>query len=499
MADLKIEPCEACSADLVDAAEELAAPTLGSFCTGAGMLDLAVEDVLGRVRRVWHAENDEAASAVLAAHYPQVPNLGDLTAVDWTAVERPDVVTAGFPCTDVSAAGLRAGLTAGSRSGVWYAIARALAVLRPGLILIENVRGLLSARADCDLEPCPWCVGDLGDKPALRALGAVLGDLSDLGYDAEWLTVAAAHVGAPHRRERVFVIARPADADRSGWRARIDGVRAGQSDVARSRPPGTALLKTPTSQLAINGGSQHPDKRRAGGHGPTLADEVEHLLPTPKASDSRRNGSPGEQLRNSPGLTAIKALLPTPRATDGTKGGPNQRGSSGDLMLPSAVQLLPTPTTSNANGNKVNNQDALLLPGAIQAEHWGRYAGAVAHWGAVLGRSAPPPTEPGKNGPRLAAPFVEWMMGLEPGWVTGMVGRNHALRILGNGVVRQQAAYAYRQLLGGRLQYAAAIGCDSCDGTYLAFGPDRNLPTLLDWLDEADRQLPWGDVTVGPR
>lgn len=79
-------------------------------------------------------------------------------------------------------------------------------------------------------------------------------------------------------------------------------------------------LKTPTSQLAVNGGSQHPDKRKAGGHGPTLADEVEHLLPTP-------------------------------RATDGTKGGPNQRGSAGDLMLPSAVHLLPTPVTQPDTGN----------------------------------------------------------------------------------------------------------------------------------------------------
>jgi hypothetical protein len=82
-----------------------------------------------------------------------------------------------------------------------------------------------------------------------------------------------------------------------------------------------SLLKTPTAQLAVNGGSQHPDKRRAGGHGPTLADQVEH------------------------------SLLPTPRATDGTKGGPNQRGSSGDLMLPSAVMdLLPTPNATDSQG-----------------------------------------------------------------------------------------------------------------------------------------------------
>lgn len=78
------------------------------------------------------------------------------------------------------------------------------------------------------------------------------------------------------------------------------------------------LLKTPTSQLAVNGGSQHPDKRKAGGHGPTLADEVEHLLPTPKASG-------------------------------GEKGGPNQRGSSGDYPLPAIAHLLPTPSACVAN------------------------------------------------------------------------------------------------------------------------------------------------------
>lgn len=100
------------------------------------------------------------------------------------------------------------------------------------------------------------------------------------------------------------------------------------------------LLKTPTSQLAVNGGSQHPDKRRAGGHGPTLADQIEQqLLPTPKTTDDRHS-SPADLLRNEPGLRAIGGLLlPTPRATDGTNGGPNQRGSSGDLMLPSAVLL----------------------------------------------------------------------------------------------------------------------------------------------------------------
>lgn len=122
----------------------------------------------------------------------------------------------------------------------------------------------------------------------------------------------------------------------------------------------SSLLKTPTAQLAINGGSQHPDKRRAGGHGPTLADQIEHeitaLLPTPVVTDAKgaRNAtagrSPGSEHHSGTTLTDAVTLLPTPRATDGTKGGPNQRGSSGDLMLPSAVMaLLPTPSASNPN------------------------------------------------------------------------------------------------------------------------------------------------------
>ncbi|MEV4909235.1 hypothetical protein AB0N46_31880 [Streptomyces albidoflavus] len=106
------------------------------------------------------------------------------------------------------------------------------------------------------------------------------------------------------------------------------------------------LLKTPTAQLAINGGSQHPEKRKAGGHGPTLADEVEHLLPTPTASDSthtanfRPDGTPYSKGYGPTLLDAARHLLPTPRASDGEKGGPNQRGSKGDLALPAVAHRI---------------------------------------------------------------------------------------------------------------------------------------------------------------
>jgi hypothetical protein len=138
---------------------------------------------------------------------------------------------------------------------------------------------------------------------------------------------------------------------------------------ACSSSPG--LLPTPEAYEGTRGGSQHPDKHRAGGHSVCLQDVAEHMLPTPQARDWKGVG-PADHQRNDPGLPAVaEALLPTPRATDGTKGGPNQRGSSGDLMLPSAVMLLPTPSVADAMGGHLSRSGSrsseLLLPGVAKA------------------------------------------------------------------------------------------------------------------------------------
>lgn len=125
----------------------------------------------------WFVENDPAASTVLARHWPGVPNHGDITTVDWDNVEPVDVLTGGFPCQDISVSGRRSGLRPGTRSGLWSHMAFAVSSLRPRLVVIENVRGLLSADAACDVESGPWGVGDQPDRP-LRALGGVLGDLA---------------------------------------------------------------------------------------------------------------------------------------------------------------------------------------------------------------------------------------------------------------------------------------------------------------------------------
>ncbi len=190
----------------------------GSLCTGTAGLEMAAAAVLGELDLRWVADTDPGSAKLLEHRYPGVPNLGDISKVDWgDAPESRDVdlLVAGFPCQDVSLAGSRRGLREGTRTGIWSEVARAIDQLRPGWVYLENVHGLLSAAADGYLEPCPGCLGDDPAKPVLRALGAVLGDLAALGYDAEWASLRASGAGAPHRRERVFILGWPA-ADPDG-------------------------------------------------------------------------------------------------------------------------------------------------------------------------------------------------------------------------------------------------------------------------------------------
>lgn len=186
----------------------------GSLFSGAGGLDLAVEEVFGATC-AWHSEINPAAAKVLKHHWPEVPNLGDISAVDWSRVEPVEIICGGFPCQDISVAGRQAGMGNGTRSGLWSEFARVIAQLRPNFVVIENARNLLSVEANRSVEQFAAGVGDGSDGPVLRAIGAVLGDLSDLRYDAQWITASASDVGAPHRRERVFILATNAQNDRS--------------------------------------------------------------------------------------------------------------------------------------------------------------------------------------------------------------------------------------------------------------------------------------------
>lgn len=179
---------------------------MGSMFTGYGGLDMGIARVLD-VETRWHADNAPGPAGILAHRYPDIPNLGDVREIDYT---RPgmavDILACGFPCQDVSAAGRRVG-TRGERTRLYTETIRAIDALRPKLVIAENVRGLLVAN---------------GTTPDRSGFGDVLAALTDVGYDAAWQVRSAASIGAPHRRERVFVAAWPATADapRVEWRQR---------------------------------------------------------------------------------------------------------------------------------------------------------------------------------------------------------------------------------------------------------------------------------------
>jgi DNA (cytosine-5)-methyltransferase 1 len=181
---------------------------IGSLFSGYGGLDVAVAELTGATV-AWHCEWDDAPSKILDQHFPNVPNYRDVTKVDWTQVEPVEILTGGFPCQDLSVAGKKAGLKEGTRSGLWSEFYKAIEILKPRLVVIENVKGILSAKADSGMEYESEILDQTKGGPVLRALGAVCGDLAEIGYDSRWTTIRAADVGAPHGRARVFIIAYP--------------------------------------------------------------------------------------------------------------------------------------------------------------------------------------------------------------------------------------------------------------------------------------------------
>ena len=411
--------------------------THGSLFAGMGGLDLAIADVFG-AETAWVSDVDPGANAILAHRYPDAPNLGDITKVDWATVEPVDIISGGSPCQDLSMAGRRAGMTPGTRSNLWESMREAIAVIRPSFVVWENVYGALSANASSSLEHCPGCMGGAEHGgPVLRALGRVLGDLADIGYDAQWHGLRAADVGACHGRFRVFVLAYANDARSQGQPHQAGAAPAERHGhpVASVGGPDLTLLPTPTSS----------DTNGAGAHGTEGADlrTTVALLPTPVAQPS--GNSPEVHLRKKPGREVVTDLAIIVE----------------NGLLATGGRLLPTPSVADTQGGRKSRSGErngeLLLNGIAHADRWGEYAAAIARHERAFGRPAPDPTEPGPKGnPRLSARFCEWMMMLPAGWVTDVPGvtRNQALKALGNGVVPAQAAAALRLMLD-RIEAAA--------------------------------------------
>ena len=378
---------------------------VGSLFSGYGGLDLAAEALFG-ARTVWHVEFDAAPSKILAHHWPDVPNYGDVTTVDWAEVEPVDVLTGGYPCQPFSAAGKRKGTN--DDRHLWPYVREAIRHLRPRYVLLENVAGHRSLGFD-----------------------RVLGDMAEDGLNVRWTSLRASDIGAPHHRERIFILATPADAEgeRSGERiepqlgrvspaarrgssddservgampADADGLGLGQgSEQSVAGSPeesaavgdlgalpgdrrtddlltdrwGVPLCQTCSDALRnrLGGSWQCPDPNVCGNQNDPFPpddwydDNDRLVLPTPMAQHS--GNTPENHLRKKPGRKAVTDLailvennlfdtggvpvLPTP--TVGNATGTNERrggARSGEMLLPGVAvaaaegALLPTPRSS---------------------------------------------------------------------------------------------------------------------------------------------------------
>lgn len=402
---------------------------VGSLFTGYGGLDLAVGGELA-----WYAEIEPAACKVLAAHYPGVPNLGDITRINWAEVEPVDILTGGYPCQPFSHAGQRKGKN--DERHLWPYVLDAIRGIRPRYAILENVSGHLTLGFDI-----------------------VLTDLAQIGWSAEWGTFRASDIGAPHRRERLFIIAYAARG--------IGGARAGWGVSESQGATGLAARESTTPWWFEQ--SENRDWELERGHSSRVA---------PSADTSGERHGRGQRPRGMEGMGSQtessgwqasttrqefgtgSTLTTADTKHHGLNGGEVTRGvgqsqDQGWMQQPERRDSEMAADTDNGHGQAIGGVQGLrgrhVARGdmqQMQPVHWGKYTPAITRWESVLGRPAPAPTVERKDKRRLNPEFVEWMMGLTDGWVTGHgLSAAQELKMLGNGVVPQQAHAAITQLM----------------------------------------------------
>lgn len=376
-----------------------------SLCTGYKGLDTAVEALTGD-KTAYFAEVDPAACLVLQHHWPDVPNIGDITTYDFTQLaDEIDTITAGFSCQDISNAGPREGI-GGDRSKIWKDVCRAIRDIRPRHAFLENVAAIRS-----------------------RGLDVVAEDLAAVGYDLWWTTLRASDVGAPHQRDRWLGIAVP-HADRQG-------LAVGSLEPARGQRPAAERSDPAPEPRCVTCGC-FESFHDAGGFcaGPCGGRCTDPELGRPDEAPEDAHGP----ARDERGCTA-------PRETAG--------GGHGPTLDDEVSFLLPHADSGGRDGRtgdepEPQRRDEPADSGHSPAQWWAEYLPAIRRWERLTGHPAPQPTETGpRGGRRLAAPFAEWLMGIAPGHVTGVPGldRSAQLQRIGNGAMSQQAHAAYEHLL----------------------------------------------------
>ena len=362
-----------------------------SLCAGGGGLDLGLRIAVPSSRVVCYVEREAYCCEVLASAFDagllaRAPVWTDLRTFDGGAWRGAvDLVLAGFPCPPVSCAGKRLG-TADHR-WLWPDVERVVGEVRPRLVFLENVSGLISDSS---------------------AFGAVLAGLAALGFDAEWFCLSASDVGATHRRERVFVLAHPV-RDGRGNRGELGGLelemraQGGAGDQpavpAEHRDPTMARVGADGSPGIADAGLAHAARERLDGRGDAWG---------------RR---PGPEDAGEPVADAGDGLVPFARRR------PEGRGRLGPASAP------------------VGDPERDSLEGLLDA-------GAETR--AALGADGdlplfPPAPDDAAGWRRILAVRPDLAPAVEPevrGAADGMAGRADRLRATGNGVVPLQAAAA---------------------------------------------------------
>lgn len=220
--------------------------SVGSLFSGIGGFDLGFERA--GMRTAWFCERDEFCRRVLECRWPGVPCYPDVARLRGCDVEPVDVLCGGFPCQDISLAGNGGGLD-GARSGLWFEMARIVRELEPRWVVVENVAALRS-----------------------RGLDRVLRDLAACGYDAEWDCIPASAVGAPHQRDRLWLVAYPA---RDGE----EGPTAPSGPVGQRARPGGSACGEGAAGLAAGGAGAwvEPDVGRVADGVPDRVDRLAAL------------------------------------------------------------------------------------------------------------------------------------------------------------------------------------------------------------------------------
>lgn len=371
---------------------------IGSLFSGVGGLELGLE-LAGAGTVAWQVECDPFCREVLARRWPEAVRYDDVRTVGKHNLPPVDLLCGGFPCQDLSYAGKGAGLD-GERSGLWREYARLVGELRPRFVVVENVSALLA-----------------------RGVGRVLGDLAALGYDAAWQSVRAADAGAPHRRERLFIIAwrggqewptatanqydcAPEVFDERAARCKVKHgngngagrllaveVRRGEWPTPRAYSHGDDTSAPGLTTLDVRVRDLYPDKDRywptprhegfdAGGHrgAANSLHAAAKLWPTASATDYKLSCKPGQRRGQ---LSEAILLWPTPKVSESSY--EEDRNGNRYPSLPLAVKQWPTPTKCEGVGGPGKHGD-----------------GGDNLRTVVSGR--------------LSAAWVEALMGFPPGW-----------------------------------------------------------------------------------